>query len=162
MTTAVLSTPMQLTANMGEIVLLSGEQTGQAILGSCLGIILYDGRKQLSALAHVVLPQSEGRPGPPGKFVDSAIPWMINSLRSKGADSTRLTCKLAGGANMFANSGPFQIGQQNIAVARRELERTCIRIFAEHLEGTQGRRITFDNKTGKVFVDVAGVPAATL
>lgn len=162
MTTATLTTPMQLTANMGEIVLLSGEQTGQAILGSCLGIVLYDARKQLSALAHVVLPQSEGRNGVPGKFVDTAIPWMINTLRDKGVDPARLTCKLAGGANMFVNSGPFQIGQQNIAVARRELEKANIRVAAEHLEGTQGRRIAFENKSGKVLIEVAGVPAATL
>lgn len=162
MTTAVLTTPTQLTANMGEIVLLSGEQTGQAILGSCLGIILYDTRKQLCALAHVVLPQSEGRAGAPGKFVDTAIPWMINALRGKGADTAKLICKLAGGANMFANNGPFQIGQQNIAVARRELGQAHIRIAAEHLEGTQGRRITIETKTGKVLVEVAGVPAATL
>lgn len=162
MITAVLTTPTQLTANMGEIVLLSGEQTGQAILGSCLGIVLCDPRKQVSALAHVVLPQSEGRSGAAGKFVDTAIPWMINALRGQGADARRLTCKLAGGANMFANNGPFQIGQQNIAVARRELAKVDIRIAAEHLEGTQGRRITFENKTGKVLVEVAGVPAATL
>lgn len=162
MTTAVQTTPTQLTANMGEIVLLSGEQTAQAILGSCLGIVLYDLKRQRGALAHVVLPQSEGRAGAAGKFVDTAIPWMVNALRGKGADTTKLVCKLVGGANMFANNGPIQIGQQNIAVARRELEKAKIRVAAEHLEGTQGRRITFENISGRVLVEVAGVPAASL
>lgn len=162
MATAVLKTPTRLIANMGEIVVLAGDQTGHAILGSCLGVVLYDSQHKLGALAHIVLPQSDGGQGTAGKYVDTAIPWMINALRAYGANTKRLVCKLAGGANMFANDGPLQIGRQNIAAARRQLAIARIHIVAEHVEGTSGRRVTLENQTGEVLVEVAGELTATL
>jgi chemotaxis protein CheD len=162
MATLVVNVTPMTTVNMGEIALVAGDEKAQAILGSCLGLCIQDTKRKLGALAHVVLPLREGRSGPPGKFIDSAIPWMIQSLRSRGADPAALVCKLTGGANMFAGNGPFQIGQQNIAVAKRELASANIRVIGEHLEGMQGRRVTFDAASGNVRVEVAGCTAVVL
>lgn len=147
---------------MGEIVTITGQQMAQAILGSCLGIALYDPANEVGTLAHVVLPCSEGRTGPPGKFADTAIASMLESLAHQGARASQLICKLAGGASMFANNGPMQIGLQNIAAARHALDRAGIRVSAEHLEGSKGRRIRFFASTGAVEVEVAGMPKETL
>jgi chemotaxis protein CheD len=147
---------------MGQIALTKGEDVAHAVLGSCLGLALYDSRQRLGVLAHIVLPAAQGRAGSPGKFADTAIEWMLTAMRRAGADPKRLTCKLTGGANMFAGNGPFQIGQQNIEAARQHLDAARIPIVAEHLGGKCGRRIVFECETGKVAVEVAGQPPVTL
>ena len=151
-----------ITVNMAEIALLSPGQMGSAILGSCVGVAIFDPRQPLAALAHIVLPSSEGRSGAPGKFANTAIPWMVDALRARGANPAKLVCKLAGGAKMFAGSGPFQIGQQNIQSARCELDRCMIRVISEHIEGNKGRRIAFDVATGMLTIEIAGRGAETI
>ena len=152
------ATSSQALVGMGQIAVIGGSESARAVLGSCIGVMMYDERKRVAALAHVVLPASSGRSGPPGKFVDTAIPWMVEALRTRGGDPRRMIVKLAGGANMVTASGPFQIGQQNIDAARQILAEQRLRIVSEHLCGTQGRRVTFDCESGKFLIEVAGQP----
>ena len=72
-------------AGMGQIVVVTGQEFARAVLGSCVGVAIYDPSEKLGALAHIVLPSADGRPGLPGKFVDTAIPWMIEALQQRGA-----------------------------------------------------------------------------
>jgi chemotaxis protein CheD len=148
---------------MGQIAVFSPPETARAVLGSCVGVTLFDDLTQIAALAHVVLPKSEGRPAPsPGKFADTAIASMRQSLLQRGANPKRIQAKIAGGANMFVGKGPFQIGVQNIEAVRAALASFSIRLLAEHLGGAQGRRVTFDHRQNKLVVEVSGQPAVYL
>lgn len=162
MTATLTAQRLETTVGMGQIALLIGGQRASAVLGSCVGAALYDEQKKIGALAHIVLPASAGRAGTPGKFVDTAIDWMLKELRLRGADPRKLSCKLAGGATMFASNGPFQIGQQNIDATRQALATANVRIVAEHLGGVKGRRITFECDDFAVVVESAGEPGVTL
>lgn len=156
MTTATLERGIDHAVGMGQIVILRGEDTANAVLGSCLGLALFDERKKIGALAHIVLPASTGRVAAPGKFVNTAIEWMLAALAKEGVELRRIAAKMAGGANMFAATGPFQIGQENATAARKQLESLRIAIMAEHLGGSQGRRVYFDPKNASLLVEVAG------
>lgn len=147
---------------MGQIALVATDDVARAVLGSCIGLAIYDAQRRIGVLAHVVLPVSSGRSGTPGKFVDTALQKMLEDLRAAGADSRRLIAKLTGGANMFAANGPFKIGQQNIDAARVALEQARIPIAGEHLGGNSGRRISFFGSHGELSVEVAGCPITTL
>jgi len=141
---------------MGQIALLTPEGVGRAVLGSCVGLVLYEPASRWAAMAHMVLPNSEGRSGPPGKFVDTAVAEMLQSLRRHGIDSAHLVAKFAGGSNMFDSQGPFQIGQQNVAAAAKHLGTHRIRVAGEHTGGTRGRRTTFHCRTGEFLIEVLG------
>lgn len=108
---------------MGQIAILSPEGVGTAVLGSCVGLTLYDSNLRYAAMAHIVLPSSDNRTGGAGKFADTAVRAMVEKLRCFGIDPATLTAKLTGGASMFESKGPFQIGKQNIdAVVERLLQ----------------------------------------
>ncbi len=156
------STCREFSVGMGQIAMVTDGDVARAVLGSCVGLAVYDSRCKVGLVAHVVLPDSSGRTGTPGKFVDTALQHILAQLRAKGSDLRSLTAKLIGGANMFAANGPFQIGQQNIAAARNLLAQAKIKVVAEHLGGNSGRRITFYGSSGSVDVEVAGFPLATL
>jgi chemotaxis protein CheD len=147
---------------MAQIVLLEGDQSAIAVLGSCVGLALYSSRDGWGALAHIVLPTRENREGPPGKFVDSAIPEMIAMLAKKGVSPARLSAKVAGGASMFNSSGPIQVGQANAEAVRRSLQAHRIGLVAADFGGNKGRRIVFECAAGQMHIEIAGAAVQTL
>ncbi len=75
----------------------------RTLLGSCVGVVLYDRAAKLGGLAHIVLPSARGAVDHPGKYADTAIPAMIADFERRlgGKARSRLTAKLVGGASMF-------------------------------------------------------------
>ncbi len=144
------------TVRMGEIALATGGETIRTLLGSCIGIALHDSRSKIGGLAHVVLPSSRGHSGPPGKFVDTAIPELIRLLDECGGEWRNLTAKIAGGARMFATSANVAIGEHNLAAIERELADRRIPILSRHCGGKQGRRMNFTPCNGRVSIEIVG------
>ena len=147
---------------MGQIVTGESPHQMKAIVGSCIALALHHPRLNKGIMAHIVLPNSAGRPGAPGKFADTAIPRMLELFKELGVPAHGLTAKLAGGANMFANSGPLQIGDANTHAVAQALRSAGIRIMAQDVGGTRGRRVTFDCADGEMIIESAGQPTKTL
>jgi chemotaxis protein CheD len=134
----------------------------RTLLGSCVGVVLYDRVAKLGGLAHIVLPTNRGAVDHPGKYADTAIPAMIAELEHHlgGKARSRLIAKVAGGASMFqvnpgANSG-LNIGQKNQEAIEQILAELRIPILARDLGGTAGRRLTLDTSSGAVAIKVPG------
>jgi chemotaxis protein CheD len=147
---------------MGETVLLHHGETARSVVGSCAGLIISHRRLKLAAVAHIVLPEAAGRPGLPGKFADTAIPYMVDLLRQQGAERASLVAKVAGGAQMFGTSGPLQIGDANIHAVTAILSDMGIPLQARSAGGTKGRRLTFHCDSGEIQVEIAGETPFTL
>lgn len=147
---------------MAQIAVVQQGDLARAVLGSCIGLVLMHEQRKIAAVAHIVLPQGQGRPGPAGKFADTAIPEMLLLLADHGLSRIGLTAKLAGGANMFGSNGPLQIGRENHAVVKALLQELRIPIVREHVGGKVGRRMTFDSATGELHIEMAGSPSVTL
>jgi chemotaxis protein CheD len=132
---------------MGEMVVssLDGDELVAIGLGSCIGLALADRQSGVAGLAHIVLPDSQGAEGPPGKYADLAVPEMIRLLEGAGAVKRRLQAVLIGGARMFSLGASLDIGARNAAAVRAELERVRVTIHAEEIGGSRGR-------TARVFV----------
>ncbi|MCH8829861.1 MAG: chemotaxis protein CheD [Planctomycetes bacterium] len=113
-------------------------------------------------MAHIVLPDSAGRGGAPGKFADTAVPHMLQLLKEQGAPLHGLTAKFAGGANMFGSTGPMKVGDANAEAVSALLRIAGIRVVGQEVGGTKGRQVTFDCSTGEMTIAIAGQPARTL
>lgn len=155
---------IETTVKMGEIAVATESGVLRTLLGSCLGVVLFDRRLRAAAMAHIVLPESRGQRDHPGKFADTAIPEMIRRLEGLFKDQPlKLTAKIAGGANMFAANGAVAtIGQQNVGAVEKLLGDQRILIIGRHLGGTQGRRMALDVATGTVTIDVVGAAPTEL
>jgi chemotaxis protein CheD len=136
----------------------------RTLLGSCVGVVLYDRAAKLGGLAHIVLPSARGAINHPGKYADTAIPALIADFdrRLGGKVRSRLIAKLIGGANMFQmdlsvreNSG-LNIGQKNQEAIEQILTELTIPILARDVGGTSGRRLTLDTTSGIVTIRVPG------
>jgi chemotaxis protein CheD len=112
-------------------------------LGSCVGVVIYDEKKEIAGLAHIMLPDSSlAKSGQinVAKFADTAIKELVQVLVKEGARMPFLKAKLAGGAQMFQ----FGIGPRNVEAVRKELSDLRIRIVAEDVGGNSGITIEFN------------------
>jgi len=139
--------------------LATGRQAGslRTFLGSCVGLALYDRRRQLAGLAHIVLPDSAGTGTPPGKYADTAVPALVAELTAlAGGEQPRLTARLIGGAKMFTfQSGPA-VGDQNVEALEKLLDEAGIPVIARDCGGSKGRRMTLDISNGKIAIESVG------
>lgn len=162
MSTSTISEIQSASVGMGQILMARGPDTLNAVLGSCIGAALFHPRLKVGVLAHVVLPDSTGRQGTPGKFADTAIPHMLDLLRAEGIPTSGLIAKLAGGAAMFGGGGPMQIGQSNTDAVAAALAKVHIPCQGQHVGGNKGRRVTLDCSTGELKIEIIGCPPVTL
>lgn len=126
-------------------------------LGSCVGICAYDAQARVAGLAHVVLPESIGQENSPGKFANTAVPFLLQEMSRLGASSIRIRVALAGGAQLFAASGgsKLEIGLRNAAAVTAALKQHNIVVVATDLGGMVGRTV-YLSANGLVRVKTIG------
>jgi chemotaxis protein CheD len=160
MVSSTAHTPIQRNAvGIGQATIAADPVCLTTILGSCIALALYAPRLRLGMLSHVVLPHSTGPTTYPAKFADTAVPYMLSVLQNRGAGAEGLVARVAGGACMFGNCKPMQIGEANVQVAVAALATAGIRIVGQHVGGTIGRRVLFNLATGALTVECIGQPA---
>jgi chemotaxis protein CheD len=141
---------------MGHSEVAQGGVLLRTLLGSCIGVAIYDQRRQIAGLAHVVLPRANGQTAPPGKYADTAIPDLLLQIERLGGRARQLAAKFAGGANMFGGSSEGKIGEQNIAAVEELLKNAGVPILGRHCGGSQGRRMAVEADTGRVIIEMVG------
>jgi len=121
------------------------------ILGSCVGVCLYDPILQIGGINHYMLPLWNGQGLASPKYGNIAINKLVEKMVSLGSNTSNLKAKVFGGANIFeSNLLQFQIGERNIAIAVDLLKEYKIQIISSSVGGTIGRKIQFYSQTGVV------------
>ncbi|OUM92683.1 MAG: hypothetical protein BAA04_01615 [Firmicutes bacterium ZCTH02-B6] len=132
-------------------------------LGSCVGLILCDPGRRVSAMAHVVLPEHHAASADePAKFGDTVVPFLLHEMSRLGARREAIYAQLAGGARMLSFSELPDIGARNVAVVREQLALHGVPIVAERVGGTHGRTLSWDVRHGVATVKRVGAPAEVL
>ena len=130
-------------------------------LGSCVGVCLYDSINKIAGMAHIMLPYSVQSKADynPAKYADTGIALLIDQMEKKGAFRSRLTAKLAGGAQMFnfkKENDIIKIGLKNTQACKELLAQYNIRILAEDTGGNYGRTIELYSADGKLLIKTIG------
>ena len=130
-------------------------------LGSCIGLCFEDPVLHLGALLHVMLPMNmeAGRKNA-FKYADTGIRETLRQMTGKGAQKSRITVKIAGGAKMFeVNGGNLgNIGQRNIESVHTILRMEGIRLLGEHVGGNVARTMLLDVDSGQSCIRSYGRP----
>lgn len=144
---------------ISDLNIVSAPQTIRTLgLGSCVGIVIYDQHNKIGGLSHVMLPNSELMRQPTineFKYVDTAIPILVEKLSLHGARKYALKAKIAGGAQMFqfeTNSESMRIGPRNVEAVQKKLQEMNIPIVSMDVGGKRGRTIEFDPQTSMLEV----------
>ncbi|MBF0101208.1 MAG: chemotaxis protein CheD [Desulfobacterales bacterium] len=143
---------------IGQISLSRSPNVLQSVLGSCVGVCLYDQKQKLGGLAHILLPNSDGRNTGelPGKYANLAIPVFYEAILKHGASEKRIRAKIAGGAHMFANTVGLvkqNIGQLNVEAVTNSLSKLNIPIVSTETGGSSGRKVEFNLTTFELHIE---------
>jgi chemotaxis protein CheD len=126
-------------------------------LGSCIGLALVDSRSGVAGLAHVVLPESDGREDRVERFADKAVPALLAQIERLGAVRPRVKAVLVGGASMFAlGSAGLDVGPRNEGAVRDALQALGVPVAAAETGGNRGRTIRVNVESGRVTSRDAG------
>jgi chemotaxis protein CheD len=129
-------------------------------LGSCIGVVVYDGVARVGGLLHFMLPESHIDPEKarrnPWMFADTGIPLLFKEAYKYGAEKGRLVVKIAGGSQIMDDKGFFNIGKRNYAAMRKIFWRNNVLITAEDVGGMINRTVRLEMATGKVWMKTSG------
>lgn len=148
---------VKITRSVGGVLIALG-------LGSCIGVCAYDPQAHVAGMAHVVLPDSAGNADVPGKFADTAVPFLMEAMHREGASISRIRVALAGGAQLFRHQGTgarLDVGPRNAEAVQAALERLNIRPIAMDVGGSAGRTVHLYHD-GVVRVKTIGQPERDL
>ena len=124
------------------------------VLGSCVSVCLYDPVLEQGAINHYILPNWNGQDEVTMKYGDMSIIRILEVLLRFGSNLENLKAKVYGGAEVLRGmSTNFHIGKRNVQLAFEILKEFRIPVVFSDVEGTKGRKITFNTLTGKVQMD---------
>ncbi len=130
-------------------------------LGSCVGVVIYDGISGLAGLVHIMLPDSNkiNNNANKLKFADTGIDLLLEKLISEGIKEYSLKAKIAGGAQMFNHilkSSIGNVGENNVIAVKNKLSELKIPIISEDVGLNFGRTIVFNPETCELVITRAG------
>lgn len=125
-------------------------------IGSCVVLFIYDPKKKIGGVAHIMLPGDESNRLTTRKalFANTAPAFLASKLTEMGADPASLKAKIIGGGNMFdwAEAEGFRdLGRYNVEQVKRELLKERIYLAAE-VSGGSRKTVRCCTLTGNVYV----------
>lgn len=123
------------------------------VLGSCVAVSLFDPALRVGGINHYMLPLWNGEGLCTPRYGNVAIEALVERLLGFGCLASRLQAKLFGGAAMWDSRGStVSVGDRNVELAWRMLERCGIPVVSNDTGGAAGRKIIFFTGTGEVFL----------
>lgn len=129
------------------------------VLGSCVGVCLYDPALSIGGATHYMLAKWNGMGQPSSRYGDIAIKTLIDQLGTMGSKTSGLRAMVFGGARMFEafrrEDGEY-IGIRNANIAVEILDRYAIAIVTKNIGGNRGRKLRMQTDTGATVVTLIG------
>ncbi len=130
--------------------------------GSCIVVAAYDRKKNIGAMAHIMLPGSSPKESvEKTKYAADAIDEMIKMMVQVGAKKTYIETCLAGAGNVLEKEDDT-ICQANIESVTSILKEKAIPVRAAALGGTSRRTVSMDVENGCVSLTEGDEKETTL
>ncbi len=143
--------------HVGEIFVGAKPTEISTVLGSCISVCIFDKIEQVGGMNHYLVPlwNENGLQSP--KYGNISIPKLIDNMLNIGCKKYNLEAKIFGGANVInVSQEDMMIGRKNILIAKEILREYGIKILAQDIGGTRGRKILMKSDTGKIFLKYIG------
>lgn len=138
--------------NPGELVFSRKPLLVRTILGSCVGVSLFDKELKTGGLCHYLFP-THNRGEKSTKYGDIALSLMLKKFIQNGSSLSNLVAGVIGGAFVvYSEREIFFTGDENVEVAMEFLRSKKIYIKHMNTGGDYGRNVIFHSRTGELEV----------
>jgi len=144
--------------HVGEIFVGVKPTEISTVLGSCVAVCIYDKVEKIGGMNHYLVPlwNENGLQSP--KYGNISIPRLIENMLNLGCQKHNLEAKVFGGGNVIeVSQEDMMIGRKNILIAKELLREYNIKVTAQDVGGSRGRKILMRTDTGKIFLRYTGV-----
>lgn len=123
----------------------------EAILGTCVGIVIIDRDAQIGGIYHILLPEHPNGAGPYSDevYADRGLPKFLQELRENGCSDGNMEAVLAGGA-LIGHRSQFDmdldIGGRTIDIVTKLLKENGIPVIQSETGGFFGTRLQLNLK----------------
>jgi chemotaxis protein CheD len=119
-------------------------------LAASVAVIIFDAITSLGGMLHVVMPNSSIQENNNNllRFADTALPLFLNEFKSKGGSFVNLKLVIVGGASVLGSV--FNIGDKNVEIVKKEIEKYSLKLTGEDIGGKEGRTATLFIKDGSI------------
>lgn len=136
----------------GEMCLTTEPTEITTILGSCVGVCLFDRKQKFGGMNHYMLPEAPPGDTPSGKHGKYSTDLLIQMMLAKSKVGDIDTTILGGGNVTGHLSMGTGIGTRNITVAWELVAKYNLHVTHRDTGGDNGRKIWFRNWTGELEV----------
>jgi chemotaxis protein CheD len=125
------------------------------LLGSCVAVCLYDRKKRIGGMNHILLPgnASMDKYNDCARYGINAMELLIAKMVKLGGEKRHFASKVFGGANLLP-SIPYErcVGKKNVFFVLNFLTKASIPVLSQDVGGNDSRKIFFHTDTGDVFL----------
>lgn len=134
----------------GEFIVSTDPCRVTTLLGSCVAVCFFHRRLKFGGMNHYLLPTAAyGETS--GRYGEYAIRVVLDRIRKEAGGLAGTEAMVFGGASVIkAITSMPNIGDENVALARRLLRKFNIPISFERVGGTLGMKIRFQTWDNKV------------
>ncbi len=122
-----------------------------AVVGSSVAVCLFDKKKKIGGMNLYKLPAKGEKEKAFPIYGNVATRALVTMMIHQGSKVKHIQSQIFGGA-FNGEVSPRDIGRDNIAMARRILNRMHIHIVSEDVGGSLGRKIIFNTMTNDVAI----------
>lgn len=134
----------------GDLIVTDKAIELSTVLGSCVAVCLWDSKRGLGGMNHYLGILSTARDSRENRYGEKAIENLLKGMYDLGAKRQDLKCSVFGGGKVIDLM--YDVGAENIRVAREMLGAEGINVGLWDVGGGYGRRLFFNTGTGETFV----------
>ena len=136
----------------GDLTVQTRPVNVKTILGSCVGVCLWDAARRIGGVNHFLLPAPTAHATADNRFGTIATPRLIQRLCDRSARLADLRAAVIGGGRPVFALKAATVGDENIAVALSVLREYGIRVVRQETGGAHGRKLLFNTASGALIV----------
>ena len=143
---------------IGEVYVSRDDESLTTVLGTCVGVGLYDPISGVGGLNHFILAEPGSDPATdssePGRYGTNAMRLLHRALTSLGAATNQIRAKVFGGGTPSGSTPGMNrtVAAGNIELAFEYLRRMGIPVESSDVGGEASRRVVFEPRTGRARV----------
>mgnify|MGYP000947746932 CR=1 FL=1 len=142
---------------VGEFVVAKSPDILKAILGSCIGFIVYDKIHKIGGLVHIFLPERRNdEDSNDAKYANTAVPLLINEVIKQGAKKAALVGYMVGGGRILRNPKFNElpsVAEKNIIATKEAIMKSGIILLNCNVGMDNGIKVWFNLETGDLKVE---------
>lgn len=144
----------------GQVLVSAEAKSIVFILGSFVGVCIWDPVNAIGGATHYMLPSWDGKGTASPRYGNVAISVLLQKLLEAGANRAQLRAKIFGGGCLFdslreLNSNKeHHLGSRNVEIALEMLAKAQIPVVSTIVGVGRGQRIVFRTDTGDAVVRI--------